>query len=146
MNPPPPGPATNGIVTPSALAVATAASIALPPRFSTSIPAWLASASIEATAPPLPTATGVAEVLAAGWRVTAAPAQAGRPSSNVVAAATAETPSKRFIRTSPEVIRRLVISDLNPQHCTRRSLNAAREEILARHVSWPGYRAAARGR
>ena len=58
MKPPPPGPATNGMVTPSVLAVATAASIALPPCFSTSMPAWLASVSMEATAPPVPTATG----------------------------------------------------------------------------------------
>ena len=58
MNPPPPGPATNGIVTPSALAVATAASMALPPCFSTVMPAWLASVSMEATAPPVPVATG----------------------------------------------------------------------------------------
>ena len=58
MKPPPPGPATNGTVTPSALAVATAASTALPPCFSTSMPAWLAPTSIEATAPPEPTATG----------------------------------------------------------------------------------------
>ena len=58
MKPPPPGPATNGMVTPSALAVATAASTALPPCFSTSMPAWLASTSMEATAPPEPTATG----------------------------------------------------------------------------------------
>src|SRR6266550_2408912 len=42
MKPPPPGPATNGMVTPSALAVATAASTALPPCLSTSMPAWLA--------------------------------------------------------------------------------------------------------
>jgi hypothetical protein len=46
------------MVTPSVLAVATAASTALPPRFSTSIPAWLALVSMEATAPPVPTATG----------------------------------------------------------------------------------------
>src|ERR1700748_3155521 len=58
MKPPPPGPATNGTVTPNALAVATAASTALPPCFSTSMPAWLASTSMDATAPPEPTATG----------------------------------------------------------------------------------------
>src|ERR1700760_545495 len=58
MNPPPPGPATNGIVTPSALAVATAASTALPPCLSALIPAWLAPRSMEATPPPVPTATG----------------------------------------------------------------------------------------
>src|SRR5579875_3037590 len=57
MKPPPPGPATNGMVTPSALAVATAASMALPPRFSTAMPASLAFRSMDATAPPVPTAT-----------------------------------------------------------------------------------------
>ena len=58
MKPPPPGPATNGIVTPSALAVATAASMALPPCWSAVMPAWLAPRSMDATAPPVPTATG----------------------------------------------------------------------------------------
>src|SRR5579872_1031978 len=57
MKPPPPGPATNGTLTPIALPVATAASIALPPRFRTSIPACVAYRSIEATAPPVPTDT-----------------------------------------------------------------------------------------
>src|SRR5579875_3201947 len=59
MKPPPPGPATHGTVTPMALAVATAASTALPPRLSTLMPAALAFTSIDATAPPVPTATGV---------------------------------------------------------------------------------------
>src|SRR5437016_129045 len=58
MKPPPPGPATNGTVTPIAAALATAASIALPPRESTSMPAWLAPRLMDATAPPVPTATG----------------------------------------------------------------------------------------
>ena len=57
MYPPPPGPATNGWVTPRVLATATAASMALPPFFSTAMPARLASRSVEATAPPVPTAT-----------------------------------------------------------------------------------------
>src|SRR6266516_3008627 len=58
MNPPPPGPATNGSVTPSVLATATAASIALPPALSVSMPALLALNSADATAPPVPVATG----------------------------------------------------------------------------------------
>lgn len=45
-------------MTPSAAAVATAASTALPPERRTAIPAALASASTLATAPPYPTATG----------------------------------------------------------------------------------------
>jgi GNAT superfamily N-acetyltransferase len=68
MKPPPPGPATNGTVTPSALAVATAASTALPPRRRTSIPARLAPTSIEATAPPVPVAVDDAG-LAIGFSV-----------------------------------------------------------------------------
>ena len=67
MKPPPPGPATNGIVTPSALAVATAASTALPPCFSTSIPAWLAPRSMDATPPPVPTATGCLTAWDGAW-------------------------------------------------------------------------------
>src|SRR5690242_14832257 len=51
-------PALYGSVTPSAAAVATAASAALPPRASTSRPTWLASRSTEATAPPDPVMTG----------------------------------------------------------------------------------------
>src|SRR6188472_4436337 len=47
-------PALYGSVTPSAAAVATAASAALPPLRSTSRPTALASASTEATAPPCP--------------------------------------------------------------------------------------------
>src|SRR5690349_4810729 len=93
MKPPPPGPATNGIVTPSALAVATAASTALPPCFSTSMPAWLAPASIEATAPPEPVARAPDPPSPPPPRVTAcAPAgRAGRASSTAASADTAET-------------------------------------------------------
>ncbi len=46
-------------MTPRAAAVATAASTALPPLRSTSMPAAEASGSTLATAPPYPTATGV---------------------------------------------------------------------------------------
>ena len=67
MKPPPPGPATNGIVTPSALAVATAASIAFPPCLSASMPAWLAPRSMDATPPPVPTATGCLAAPAGLW-------------------------------------------------------------------------------
>jgi hypothetical protein len=45
-------PAEYGSVTPSVAAAATAASTALPPRLSTSIPALLASRSTVDTAPP----------------------------------------------------------------------------------------------
>ena len=50
--PPPPIPALYGSVTPSAAAVATAASAALPPLRSTWRPMALASASTDDTAPP----------------------------------------------------------------------------------------------
>src|SRR6478752_6228424 len=50
-------PALYGSVTPSAAAVATAASAALPPRASTSMPTWEASRSTELTAPPEPVMT-----------------------------------------------------------------------------------------
>src|SRR5665647_327761 len=58
MKPPPPGPATKGSVTPSVLATATAASMALPPALRVLIPALLALNSADATAPPVPTAPG----------------------------------------------------------------------------------------
>ena len=45
-------------MTPSAAAVATAASAALPPFARMSIPIWLASRSTEETAPPEPTMSG----------------------------------------------------------------------------------------
>src|SRR5690242_18508981 len=51
-------PVEYGSVTPSAAAVATAASAALPPALSTSIPTWLATASTDDTAPPPPRMTG----------------------------------------------------------------------------------------
>src|SRR6185437_949332 len=94
MKPPPPGPATNGTVTPNALAVATAASTALPPCFSTSMPAWLASTSIDATAPPEPTATGCFTTLAGLCPVARAPA--GTASSSAATAETAITGKRRM--------------------------------------------------
>src|SRR5690348_10380609 len=51
-------PVEYGSVTPSAAAVATTASAALPPALSTSIPTWLATASTDDTAPPPPRITG----------------------------------------------------------------------------------------
>jgi hypothetical protein len=108
MKPPPPGPATNGMVTPSALAVATAASIALPPCFSTSMPAWLASVSIEATAPPVPTAAGSWAAPAGSWAAPAgswaAPArpqeaQEGNVRSTMASADTTEITGKRRMNT-----------------------------------------------
>src|SRR6266702_999918 len=59
-------PATNGSATPSVAATATAASIALPPWRRTSSPAEVASTSSEATAPPVPTATGCFVIKTAG--------------------------------------------------------------------------------
>src|SRR5262245_39095832 len=57
MKPPPPMLPAEGWVTASANATATAASMALPPLFSTWRPTWLASGSALATAPCTPTAT-----------------------------------------------------------------------------------------
>src|SRR5215211_6914840 len=58
MKPPPPMPHEYGSVTPSAAAVAIAASVALPPSLRTCIPTWEASWSTVATAPPVPVAVG----------------------------------------------------------------------------------------
>src|SRR5947208_12301712 len=58
MKPPPPTPQENGSTTPSTAAAATAASTALPPSLRTRMPAAVASRLTDATAPPLPTATG----------------------------------------------------------------------------------------
>ena len=66
MNPPPPMPAENGSVTPSTPAAATVASIAFPPLRSVRIAAAVASRSMVAAAPPLPTAVAVAPLPAAG--------------------------------------------------------------------------------
>src|SRR5690606_489920 len=56
--PPPPMPFIHGSATPTAKAVAIAASIALPPRFSLVRPASTASGALAATTPRLPVATG----------------------------------------------------------------------------------------
>src|SRR5690242_2971799 len=98
MKPPPPGPATNGTVTPNALAVATAASTALPPCFSTSMPAWLASTSMDATAPPEPTATGCLTGSGGAWPAARAPA--GTASKTAASADTAAATGKRRMSTS----------------------------------------------
>ena len=58
MKPPPPRPHENGSVTPSTPAATTAASTALPPAFSSSIAACVASVSTDAAAPPVPTDVG----------------------------------------------------------------------------------------
>src|SRR3954464_5554906 len=58
MKPPPPTPHENGSVTPSTPAAATAASTALPPAFSVSMAAWVASVSTLAAAPPVPMDVG----------------------------------------------------------------------------------------
>src|SRR5947207_2134097 len=58
MKPPPPIPHENGSVTPSTPAAVTAASMALPPFFSVSIAACVASVSTDAAAPPVPIDVG----------------------------------------------------------------------------------------
>src|SRR5207248_1177882 len=93
MKPPPPGPAANGTVTPIAAAVATAASMALPPCLSTSMPAWLASRLMDATAPPVPTATGC--FLTAPGARAAALAANGRAASAAARAEVTETVIRR---------------------------------------------------
>src|SRR3954453_23726520 len=58
MNPPPPTPHEKGSVTPRTPAAATAASTALPPAFSVSMAACVASVSTLAAAPPVPMDVG----------------------------------------------------------------------------------------
>src|SRR5437762_14031752 len=58
MKPPPPIPHENDATPPSTAAAATAASTALPPFLRTRMPAAVASTLTDATAPPLPMATG----------------------------------------------------------------------------------------
>ena len=105
MKPPPPGPATNGMVTPSVLAVATAASIALPPCLSTSMPAWLASGSMEATAPPVPTATGSLAAPGRAWPTAVPARETEEPEARRDSADIAETATKRRMSTSAGVAR-----------------------------------------
>ncbi len=89
-------------MTPSAAAVATAASTALPPLRSTSMPAAEASRSTLETAPPYPTATGVFGAAGLPWAVGGAAA----PTDTTTAAETASTvrfrATGRRIRTSRE--------------------------------------------
>src|SRR5579863_3263956 len=98
MKPPPPGPATNGIVTPMVDAAATAASMALPPRLSTEMAASLAFRSMEAAPPPVPTAVGCfpAAVAAAPG---AALARDGTAATSAARADRAETQAKRRMCT-----------------------------------------------
>src|SRR5262245_19389219 len=90
MNPPPPMPQENGSTTPSTPAAVTAASTALPPRFSVRIAAFVASVSTVAAAPSRPTAVGV---FSAPWA-------AGALKSAVITAATVSSPADRRIRPS----------------------------------------------
>src|SRR6266581_1116689 len=88
-------PATNGSATPSVAATATAASIALPPWRKTSTPAEVASTSSEATAPPVPTATGcfvIKTALAVAAGLAAAGLAAAQPSTITAAADSANKP------------------------------------------------------
>src|SRR3954447_6161881 len=72
MKPPPPMPQENGSVTPSTAAAVTAASVALPPRRSVSIAAFVARRSTVAAAPRYPVEVGGAEACAV--EATASPA------------------------------------------------------------------------
>src|SRR5438445_689231 len=83
-----------GSVTPSAAAVATAASTAFPPWRSTSVPAAEASASTLATAPPYPMASG----LLAGVGCGAGARDAG--AAAVTAPTVAVTASAATVRTT----------------------------------------------
>src|SRR5437764_7938801 len=94
-------PATNGSATPSVAATATAASTALPPWRRTSSPAEVASTSSEATAPPVPTATGCfvikTAVAAAAGLAAAGLAAAGLAAAQPSAIApTADSATKPF--------------------------------------------------
>src|SRR5437773_12035188 len=96
-------PATNGSATPSVAATATAASIALPPWRKTSSPAEVASTSSEATAPPVPTATGcfvIKTALAVAAGLAAAAPVAAQPSPLTTAAASATKP----VRADPTAL------------------------------------------
>src|SRR5665647_387475 len=97
MKPPPPGPATKGSVTPSVLATATAASMALPPDLKVWIPASLALNSADATAPPVPTATG-SLTSCDGRSVDGAAA----PNDAMMAASTVTTTTGRARMTHPK--------------------------------------------
>ena len=89
--PPPPMPELYGSVTPSAAAVAIAASTALPPSRSTSRPIALADASTDETAPPYPV-----EVDGAGG--------VGRPAATPVTAVDMEcADAGAAVATSPTV-------------------------------------------
>jgi len=83
-------PAENGSVTPSAAAVAMAASAALPPAFRMSMPTWVASASTLATAPPLPVITGTFDTASAD-----PPAAAGADSAAAGVVTTSSTETDR---------------------------------------------------
>src|SRR5688572_6312541 len=89
-------PAENGSVTPSAAAVATAASAALPPRRRTSMPTAVASASTLATAPPNPVAAGCFGGGPA-W------AEPGAPGTATRAAATADVVTRTRDRRNPDM-------------------------------------------
>src|SRR5699024_123249 len=80
--PPPPIPHEYGSVTPSAAAVAMAASTALPPSASTRRPMSLAYGSTDDTAPPEPIASGTfsgSGTGSAAWAVNGLPAAAVTP-------------------------------------------------------------------
>ena len=95
-----------GSVTPSAAAVATAASTALPPSWSTSRPMALADASTDETAPPYPVevdgAGGVGRPVptAEALGPAAGAAEAGAPTPTIPSAKAAVTamPARRTVK------------------------------------------------
>src|SRR5579863_2099488 len=102
MKPPPPGPATNGMVAPMVLAAATAASMALPPCLSTVMAASLAPRLIDAAAPPVPMATGcLVGATVAAWLV--ALARDGRSVADAATAAVTQNMAVRRMGTSARV-------------------------------------------
>src|SRR5262245_53287932 len=90
MKPPPPIPHENGSVTPSTPAAVTAASMALPPFFSVSIAACVASVSTDAAAPPVPIDVGGPDGATA--------ADAATASTHAAAATNAATRSEKRFR------------------------------------------------
>src|SRR3954463_1675853 len=92
MKPPPPTPHENGSVTPRTPAAATAASTALPPDFSVSMAACVASVSTLAAAPPVPMDVG------GPFGATAADAVTPKTSTNTKSSATVK---RRMDSSSP---------------------------------------------
>src|SRR5919201_2877782 len=128
MKPPPPMPATKGSVTPSTALAAIAASTALPPSRRTSMPARVASASTEATAPPVPTATASL----GGWG--AAGARTAPPTSTVANASNARSqPASRSLTVSGLLLVRAANAALARTGQTDEAARRADEDLAAVH-------------